>query len=208
MSGVTKTLWEVREQRSQPMIRGGEHPELSWLYTTEEGARAAAVAVMDRLARLCCERAERWSSREQPDAAKKAWASETKTACFTEQRVTGWATEWGADREAHRPRWWPEGNVLTLTVDTEVRHRWREVEHRREVSDDGTITVVDALGEPSEWTEWHDPTPLESGGLYFPRVTLEVRPMRLRFAPEQDVNGWWGAVESCLDEPYRLDKPE
>jgi len=184
--GIERTLWEVREPRNHPIIRAGEHPELSWLYTTECAARAAAEAVAERLADVMTARAERWNEREQPDAAKRAWADDSKTACFTEMRVTGWAVEWGADRDRHRPRWWPEDNVMTLTVDTEVRHRWREVRHRREVAEDGTITVVDALGEPSEWTEWHAPLPLESGGLHFSPVSLEVRPTKLRFAPGQD----------------------
>jgi len=183
MDGIERTLWEVREPRSHPLIRAGEHPELSWLYTTEGAARAAAEAVAERLADMMTARAERWNERKQPDAAKRAWADDTKTACCTEMRVTGWAVEWGYDRDRHRPRWWPENNVMTLTVDTEVRHRWREVEHRREVAEDGTITVVDALGEPSEWTKWHAPLPAGVGRpALWPRLAggaadqAEVRP--------------------------------
>jgi len=204
LDGIERTLWEVREPRSHQIIRAGEHPELSWLYTTEGAARAAAEAVAERLADTMTARAERWNEREQPDAAKRAWADDSKTACFTEMRVTGWAVEWGADRDRHRPRWWPEDGVMTLTVDTEVRHRWREVQHRREVAEDGTITVVDALGEPSEWTEWHAPLPLESGGLHFSPVSLEVRPTKLRFAPGQDLAGWATTTPDWLDAEWAV----
>jgi len=162
------TLQSEREAYSTLDLR--ENPELHTCYATPEAARAAGDAVLKRqLATWGAKLAARKPENE-PDAAKRAWDSEKKAACFTETRLKAADIRW----EEGRGEW-----VGRLTLFTETRHRWREVSMKMTVAKDGTATLTYALGKPLPWSAWGH----GDGGLYVPPVIgVVVRANSMRFA--------------------------
>ena len=153
----------------------GVHPELHVGYTTREAAIAAGEAVF---ARALAEQQARIAAHKpmrSPDAVKRAWDNEKKSACFTETRIVSSSTRW-EDMEGQ------------LTLHVETRHRWREVEMRTSIAKDGTTTITHALGKALPWSKWTH----GEGGLYIPPVVrLVVRRRELKLAADRKTLAAW-----------------
>lgn len=162
-----------RDGTSGPLA-WNEHPELQVFYTTPEQARAAGDVALTRVLDDYRQKLAAYQPMREPDAAKRAWDSEKKAACFTETRITEHHITW---QEPERTR---DGWVGTLFMGCQSRHRWREVEMRTEVAKNGTTTITHALGKALPWSSWSRD---RQGGLYVPmQVQVAVRPHTLRLA--------------------------
>lgn len=171
------TLQSERDAYSSLDVR--ENVELLLHYTTADAARAAGDAVLKRQLATWEAKVSKRKPEIEPDAAKRAWDSEKKAACFTENRIKDARIKW----EDERGEW-----IGRLTLFTETRHRWREVQMKMTVAKDGTATLTYALGKALPWSPWGH----GDGGLYVPPVVgVVVRAHSMRFAATRDELAAW-----------------
>lgn len=159
-----------------------DNPELHVAYTTPEAAMEAGTVALSRVADSYRTRLAAYDPTREASAALRAWEDPKKSACLVETRITDAAVTWD---QSNAPR--ERMGVLSLT--TESRHRWRDVEMHTVVAKNGTTTITHAFAKPLPWTKWQRG---HNGGLYVPQqVAVVVRAVTLTFAEDRAELARW-----------------
>lgn len=185
---IALMYFTLDEHRDSGDLRGfnrSEFPELGVGYVTAADARAAGDAVFSRVENLYRQRIRAYDPMREPGAAKRRWDDPSRSACFSETRIIDARVAW----EDTSSRWGVEWSGA-MTLVTEHRHRWREVEMVTEVAKDGTTTITHRLGKAAPWSPWA--RGVESGGVYIPQVVrLVVRRAKITLSTEREQLAAW-----------------